>query len=389
MTCAIDLEIFDFGSTGFGTTLFGSGSSPYLDNNDELELMEIIKSTIPKWGFQDCPQELWYSMVKQWALIKRNKVDQDVAKTYILEATGIWLEQHARDRATYRQPFEDDVALRDRLRNVQDAVTVNSIIWDNSLGIFDAYAGATPYTATYVIDFIDRYGNKYIVGSLTYNATQLSDPGTPKYLYFRSLGAGLADTGGTYRLWITSHSLGGQTGLSGICDAIQAYGEPSGNGVGKIVGNKLNEGFVLTDTNDGIIPGFPDFSVGYITPDLGIVKKLLNNGDGYGPFNTDYNYPGIVELPIDGLFLDDGFIGRGERYWGYNNYGYEKINDSYVKKEGNVRTTNGIVIILPYKADEVYPPPIADSIKQAVENSKAAGTSVFVECDNGLLPIIY
>ena len=46
----------------------------------------------------------------------------------ILDSTGIWLDQHARDRDTRRQNTETDAALRDRLRTFDDALNFASVL---------------------------------------------------------------------------------------------------------------------------------------------------------------------------------------------------------------------------------------------------------------------
>lgn len=43
--------------------------------------------------------------------------------TYILSATGIWLDQHARDRGTTRRENESDATLQARLSTLEETVT--------------------------------------------------------------------------------------------------------------------------------------------------------------------------------------------------------------------------------------------------------------------------
>lgn len=44
-------------------------------------------------------------------------------QAFILTATGVWLDQHAKDRGLYRQSGESDAALAQRIRQYQDAIT--------------------------------------------------------------------------------------------------------------------------------------------------------------------------------------------------------------------------------------------------------------------------
>lgn len=67
------------------------------------------------------------------ALAEQFKEAQDQSDTWreqanILDSTGIWLDQHARDRNTRRQNTETDAALRDRLRNFDDALNFTAVL---------------------------------------------------------------------------------------------------------------------------------------------------------------------------------------------------------------------------------------------------------------------
>lgn len=72
-------------------------------------------------------QELWGAVVKSMIVAQRQVEDWNLA-TFILSATGAWLNAHARDRGTFRQFNESDAALASRLRTYDDAVTVPAVL---------------------------------------------------------------------------------------------------------------------------------------------------------------------------------------------------------------------------------------------------------------------
>jgi hypothetical protein len=103
------------------------GSSPYY---------EVAKSTLPSEFFGDGDQEeIWYAYTYIFCLLQSGVIDKDTARTYILQATGIWLDLHAKDRGTYRQTSETDTALRARLRSYADTVNPQSLIRNNVLDV--------------------------------------------------------------------------------------------------------------------------------------------------------------------------------------------------------------------------------------------------------------
>jgi hypothetical protein len=95
---------------------------------EEQELYDWLKSSLPSWLFQDddAAEEVWGAIVKGVQPV-RAQVDSWRDALEILLAEGVWLNQHARDRGTFRQASETDVALRSRLRTVEDAVTLPAL----------------------------------------------------------------------------------------------------------------------------------------------------------------------------------------------------------------------------------------------------------------------
>jgi hypothetical protein len=95
----------------------------------QQELYDMIRSSLPKFFFQKdgATEELWGLLVKMFDSA-RLVVDDWRALTLIGTATDIWLDQHARDRALFRQLGELDPALRIRIRTFADAVNRPSIL---------------------------------------------------------------------------------------------------------------------------------------------------------------------------------------------------------------------------------------------------------------------
>lgn len=109
-------------------------------STEEQALLDWLLSSIPRWLHMDDPtrsaQEVWASAVKSLILAQRQGEDW-IRATYILTAEGVWLNQHGKDRGTGRQLDESDVALRERLRSYEDAVT-NPFLTDVAQAIIDA-----------------------------------------------------------------------------------------------------------------------------------------------------------------------------------------------------------------------------------------------------------
>lgn len=108
--------------------------------DDEKELLEFGLNAVPSWVRPDDPTLA--AAAKQMGAARR-QADYWYSQTLIGQATGSdgvqpdWLSQHARDRGTARQANETDPALRARLRTVEGALTVGSMI-DAAQRILDA-----------------------------------------------------------------------------------------------------------------------------------------------------------------------------------------------------------------------------------------------------------
>jgi hypothetical protein len=102
---------------------------------DEEEILySFAKASVPRWLFARARSE-----EEMGALIKifdraRQQIVYWASTTFIGMANGSiggqpdWLGQHARERGTERQDGETDDALRARLRNREDAVTVPALL---------------------------------------------------------------------------------------------------------------------------------------------------------------------------------------------------------------------------------------------------------------------
>jgi len=95
---------------------------------EELELYNWLKSSIPRWFFQkeNAVEELWGAVVETHGRVK-DQIDDWLDAVYILTASDLWLDEHARDRGTFRQFGEVDAVLADRLRTIEEAVSLAAI----------------------------------------------------------------------------------------------------------------------------------------------------------------------------------------------------------------------------------------------------------------------
>jgi len=95
---------------------------------EEQALYDWMRSSLPAWLFQDddAAEEIWGAVVKGLQPV-RDQIDSWVDALFITLAEDIWLNQHGRDRGTFRQASETDVAMRSRLRTVEDAVTLTAL----------------------------------------------------------------------------------------------------------------------------------------------------------------------------------------------------------------------------------------------------------------------
>ena len=98
---------------------------------DEQGFLDFALAALPSWMRAD--DEHLNGSAKQFGAVKA-QIDYWFEQTLITHATGAtatqpdWLAQHMRDRGTTRQPNEGDPAGRQRIRNVPDALTRDSLL---------------------------------------------------------------------------------------------------------------------------------------------------------------------------------------------------------------------------------------------------------------------
>lgn len=98
---------------------------------DEQAFLDFALAALPRW--MNATDEFLLGCAKMFGGVKA-MIDYWFGQTLIGQAVGPatgtpdWLNQHARDRDTSRQYTETDPALRDRLRNVPEALTRASLL---------------------------------------------------------------------------------------------------------------------------------------------------------------------------------------------------------------------------------------------------------------------
>jgi hypothetical protein len=100
-------------------------------DSQEQDFMDFALAALPRWMRSD--DVFLRGAAKMFGQV-RAQSDYWFGQTLISDATGPttgqpdWLNQHARDRGTSRQNGESDQALRQRIRNVPDALTRDSLL---------------------------------------------------------------------------------------------------------------------------------------------------------------------------------------------------------------------------------------------------------------------
>ncbi len=113
-------------------------------NEDQSSLYQVAKAALPPEFFQNGQdsQELPSAFAVEMAAAKAS-IDTDYHRSMILDSTGIWLDQHARDRGTTRQANESNVQLRQRLRSFNPSVTLSALT-----GAIGAFVTGSDVTGT-------------------------------------------------------------------------------------------------------------------------------------------------------------------------------------------------------------------------------------------------
>ena len=101
---------------------------------DELKLYNFALAALPEWFKHDTRRMEDLAAAAKCIGQAHATSKYWFGQTLITSATGPtgddpdWLNQHGRDRGTSRQADETDAAMRERLRNVPDAITRQSIL---------------------------------------------------------------------------------------------------------------------------------------------------------------------------------------------------------------------------------------------------------------------
>lgn len=89
----------------------------------EQSLYDFAVNSLPKWLFAKVrPQELLNAFTKIFDR-SRQDIDDNAARSFILQATDVFLDMHGLDRKILRREDETDASYRVRIRNIEDAVT--------------------------------------------------------------------------------------------------------------------------------------------------------------------------------------------------------------------------------------------------------------------------
>lgn len=93
-------------------------------SSTEQSLYDHAKAALPRFLFQkDGRADEWLGAFVKAFESARAQLALWRSYAEILQATGVWLSQHALDRGTQRQSDESDATLRERLRTYPDALT--------------------------------------------------------------------------------------------------------------------------------------------------------------------------------------------------------------------------------------------------------------------------
>jgi hypothetical protein len=91
-------------------------------------LFDHARRSLPKWLTRGKATVLeWLYAYTEIFDATRSQGQDWLDITYIDNASGAELDQHAADRGTSRREGEDDATLRERLRNITDAVTIPAL----------------------------------------------------------------------------------------------------------------------------------------------------------------------------------------------------------------------------------------------------------------------
>lgn len=109
----------------------------------EQSYYDHAKRSLPRFLFasSSAPQEIFGGYAVMVGAF-HTQVDEWLSFTFVRTATGIWLDQHARDRGTTRRVDESDATLQARLSTLEDVVTRPALLAHvNDILIGSGYPG--------------------------------------------------------------------------------------------------------------------------------------------------------------------------------------------------------------------------------------------------------
>lgn len=108
-------------------------------SSEQQTFFDHARNSLPRFLTRGAGAALeWLHAFTQVMDAARSQVADWINLSYISNATGRWLDQHARDRGTSRRENEDDPTLRARIRQFEDMITYPAI----KLAVDNILAGA-------------------------------------------------------------------------------------------------------------------------------------------------------------------------------------------------------------------------------------------------------
>lgn len=138
----------------------------------EQEFFDVGTAALPHWFNNDQAAREFMGLAAKHMGAAKVQSDYWLSRMLILNADGVvgslpdWLAQHARDRGTYRQEGEGDVALAERIRNIPGAVTRSALL--TAIGALVASAGE-PTAGIAMVEM--QRDEAYLGEQLTFGAT--------------------------------------------------------------------------------------------------------------------------------------------------------------------------------------------------------------------------
>jgi hypothetical protein len=185
--------------------------------DDEQKLLDFAKQSLPKWMFEnDLPEEIGGAYAKMLELA-RSHTEEVFEQTFIENATNLppdYLNQHAKDRGTSRQDGETDEALRFRLQNNPDAVTVAAIL-EKANAVLDIFGITDP---AYIVEL--RRDKGFLLSLVSDTGTGGTFSGTVPNVIFTPTVPFARPPRTSWDITISSATSGGNNGTFNVTDVV-------------------------------------------------------------------------------------------------------------------------------------------------------------------------